>query len=69
MLVISRKRGERVVIPGCSLTIAVVAVKGNSVRLGIAAPAELAVLREELLPRKKAGVAIGAKSSTPAAGR
>jgi carbon storage regulator len=53
MLVLSRKRGERVVIPGCSVTVTVVAVEGNRVRLGIAAPAEVAVLREELVRWKK----------------
>ena len=40
MLVLSRKRGEQIVIPGSSITITVVEVKGASVRLGIAAPAE-----------------------------
>ena len=59
MLVLSGKRGERIVIPGCSVTITVVAVEGNRVRLGIAAPAKVAVLREELVERKK----------RPAAGR
>ena len=54
MLVLSRKRGERIVLPGCSVTITVVAVQGNTVRLGIAAPAEVAVLRQELVRRKKA---------------
>jgi carbon storage regulator len=54
MLVFSRKRGERIVIPGCAVTVTVVAVEGNRVRLGIAAPAEVAVLREELCRRKKA---------------
>jgi len=54
MLVLSRKRGERIVIPGCSITITVAAVKGDRVRLGIAAPAEVAVLRGELVRRRKA---------------
>lgn len=53
MLVLSRKRGERIVIPGCSVTITVAAIKGNKVQLGIAAPAEVAVLREEIIRRKK----------------
>ena len=51
MLVLSRKRGERIVIPDCSITITVVAVEGNRVRLGVAAPAGVTVLREELVPR------------------
>jgi carbon storage regulator len=48
MLVLSRKPGERIVIPQCDLTITVVAVEGNRVRLGITAPADVAVYREEL---------------------
>jgi len=53
MLVLTRKRGEAIIIPGCSVKVTIVAIKGNQVRLGIAAPAEVAVLREELVPRKK----------------
>jgi carbon storage regulator len=53
MVVFTRKRGERIIIPGCSVTVTVVAVEGNRVRLGIAAPAEVAFVREELLRRKK----------------
>ena len=66
MLVLSRKRGQRIVIPNCSITITIAAIKGDWVRLGIAAPAEVAVLREELVGRKKRGGATGAKSSDPA---
>ena len=66
MLVLSRKRGERIVIPGCSITITVAAVKGDRVRLGIAAPAEVAILRGEVVGRKKHGGAAEAKSSDPA---
>jgi len=38
MLVLSRKVGERIVIPRCEVAITVVSVKGNHVRLGITAP-------------------------------
>src|SRR5579884_1829843 len=51
MLVLSRKRGERIVIPDRSITITVVAVEGNRVRLGIAAPDGVTVVREELVLR------------------
>ncbi len=49
MLVLSRKRGEQIVIPDSSITITVVSVKGETVRLGIAAPREVTVFREEVL--------------------
>jgi len=47
MLVLSRKLGEKVVI-GNGITITVVEVKGNRVRLGIDAPKKVRVLRAEL---------------------
>jgi carbon storage regulator len=48
MLVLSRKLGERIVVPHCELTVTVIAVDGKTVRLGISAPAEIAVYREEV---------------------
>ncbi len=47
MLVLSRKRGETVVI-GSGITVTVVAVHGDRVRLGVVAPAEVPVHREEI---------------------
>ena len=48
MLVLSRKLGERIVVPHCELAITVLAVEGNTVRLGISAPADVDVYREEV---------------------
>jgi carbon storage regulator len=48
MLVLSRKLGERIVVPHCQLAVTVVSVDGDRVRLGISAPAEMAVYREEI---------------------
>lgn len=48
MLVLSRKVGERIVVPFCDLTITVVAIEGGKVRLGITAPPEIGVYREEV---------------------
>ena len=47
MLVLSRKVGEKVVIDGC-ITITVVAVDGNKIRLGITAPPQVRIDREEI---------------------
>jgi carbon storage regulator len=49
MLVLSRKPGQRVVVPRCGLTITIVSIEGDKVRLGFSAPREISVLREELL--------------------
>ena len=51
MLVLSRKVGQKIMVPGCDMTISVVSVSGNRVCLGIAAPKELAVHREEVYRR------------------
>src|SRR6266851_1186227 len=51
MLVLSRKPGEVIVVPQCALTVTVIAVEGNKVRLGIAAPDDIDVFREEVWQR------------------
>jgi len=50
MLVLSRKVGERIWI-GEDIAITVVRISNNGVRLGIDAPHELPVVREELKKR------------------
>ena len=47
MLVLSRKTGEKIVI-GDNIAITVVEVKGGKVRIGIEAPADVPVHREEV---------------------
>jgi carbon storage regulator len=50
MLVVSRKPGERVLI-GEAVEVTVLAVRGDQVSLGISAPREVTIHREELLER------------------
>jgi len=47
MLVLSRRMGESVAI-GDDIVITVVALSGNQVRIGIEAPREVRVLRQEI---------------------
>lgn len=47
MLVLSRKQNERIRV-GESVVVTVVRVNGDKVRIGIEAPAEMRVLRDEL---------------------
>jgi carbon storage regulator len=49
MLVLTRKPGEKVIIDG-NITITLVEIKGNRVRLAFDAPAQVPILREELCP-------------------
>ncbi len=54
MLVLSRKLNEKILFPGIQASVEVVAIRGNVVRLGIEAPHEVVVLREELRDRNAA---------------
>jgi carbon storage regulator len=54
MLILTRRSGERLCI-GRDVVITVLGVKGNQVRLGIDAPRNVAVDREEVHRRKCAG--------------
>ena len=47
MLVLSRKRNESIVIDG-SIVITVVEIRGDKVRLGIEAPREVPIHRQEI---------------------
>jgi carbon storage regulator len=51
MLVLSRKQTERIKL-GDSIVVTVVRVSGDKVRLGIEAPPDVLVLRDELAPKQ-----------------
>ena len=51
MLVLSRKVGERVLL-GDDIRITIVRVSGGGVRLGIEAPSDIPVVREEVADAK-----------------
>jgi carbon storage regulator len=50
MLILTRKVGERVMI-GDEISLTVLGVKGNQVRIGVAAPSDVSVHREEIYER------------------
>src|SRR5262245_56565662 len=51
MLVLSRRLSEKILFPGIQAAVQVVAIKPGVVRLGIQAPPEVLVMREEVLGR------------------
>ena len=51
MLVLSRKLGEKIMI-GDSIVLTVVKIDRNQIRLGIEAPSNVAIYREEISPSR-----------------
>ena len=67
MLILTRRVGETVMI-GDDVTITVLGVKGNQVRVGINAPKKVAVHREEIFNRiKREQAAAGDEHATESA--
>ncbi len=66
MLVLTRRENERIVLPTVHTSIQVVRISGSTVRLGIDAPPEVPVLREELLETFQQETAMSQRASTQA---
>lgn len=58
MLILARRVGETIMI-GEDVTVTVLGVKGNQVRVGVNAPRDVAVHREEIFERIKSEEASG----------
>jgi carbon storage regulator len=56
MLVLSRKANESIYV-GENIVIRVLRVEGNKVRIGIEAPADVPILRDELQPHEDSPLA------------
>jgi carbon storage regulator len=53
MLVLSRKLGEKIVING-DIVVTVVKIDRNQIRIGIEAPKDIAIYRQEIAPESAA---------------
>ena len=67
MLILTRRVGETVMI-GNDITVTVLGVKGNQVRVGVNAPKEVAVHREEIYERIKREEQAGIPARRPITG-
>ena len=65
MLILTRRVGETVMI-GNDVTVTVLGVKGNQVRVGVNAPRDVAVHREEIFERIKREENDGSEASASA---
>jgi len=65
MLILTRRVGETVMI-GNEVTVTVLGVKGNQVRIGVNAPKDVAVHREEIYERIKREEDQAGRSGAPA---
>jgi carbon storage regulator len=66
MLILTRRVGETVMI-GNEVTVTVLGVKGNQVRIGVNAPKDVAVHREEIYERIKREESQESRSGAPVA--
>jgi carbon storage regulator len=48
MLVLTRKCGEKIIVPEQKIIITVLEVRGEQVRLGISAPEDIPIYRQEI---------------------
>lgn len=62
MLILSRRLGESLIIGDQAVTVTVLSIKGNQVRIGIEAPKHIVVNREEVHKRIKEEITNGTHS-------
>ncbi len=71
MLWLRRKEGDSIVIPGADIEIVVMAIDGDTVRIGVDAPANVSIYRREVwraMQRDEGNRVLGSEHSTTGEG-
>jgi carbon storage regulator len=66
MLILARKVAQTLVIPGRDVTIQVLRIVGNRVKLGISARRDVRVVRREIAPGERMPLSTGSDEIAPA---
>lgn len=66
MLVLSRKKDQRIVVASGEVVITIVEIRGDSVRLGVEAARDIPIHRGEVQDAIDAAILLGAKVATDA---
>lgn len=64
MLILTRKEGEKIIIGG-DIKISIISIIDNQVKIGIEAPADVKILREELYEKLKQSISESALQAKP----
>jgi carbon storage regulator CsrA len=65
MLVLSRRTNEKIIFPGLDISVQLLSIQGNVARIGIEAPPDVKVLRDELAKNLPAGATIDPRRAAP----
>jgi carbon storage regulator len=66
MLVLSRKKGEEVLVPEYGIVFTIAEIRGDKVRIGVSAPADIQIYRREVWERMEHGQAAEEAALHPA---
>ncbi len=64
MLILTRKEGEKIIVGG-EVKISIISIIDNQVKIGIEAPADVKILREELYEKLKQSISESALQTKP----
>src|SRR6516165_3965821 len=64
MLVLSRRTNEKIICPGLDISVQLLSIQGNVARLGIEAPPDVKVLRDELARNLPAGATLDSRRAS-----